>query len=384
MPCIAQLIPVALLAAGWLQSAESGLAREGAYWVQTISGSQPVAPGGRLRLTAGGPVTVHGGSLQSCEYSVKLRLKARDENEARNRLRGFRVTASRHGDYSLLLVPRVTASSEIHLKVPRTLREVNVSTAEGGVEIYDLDGDVRVGTGGGALKFDRIGGNVEGQTAGGHISLGNVDGAVHCITAGGPIQAGVIRGEAIFETGAGDISAQEVGGMVRASTAGGGIHIVRAGSLVIASTAGGLIDVGRAGGMVTAKSSGGPIHVNAAMGVRCESAGGIIRLKNISGSLRASTAVGSIIAQLLAGQPFADSFLTTGSGDITVFIPSNLGVTIRAENESSDRVSRIVSEFPEIPPKLRGTMVVAEGVINGGGPLLRINGTGGTIFIKRQ
>jgi hypothetical protein len=28
--------------------------------------------------------------------------------------------------------------------------------------------------------------------------------------------------------------------------------------------------------------------------------------------------------------------------------------------------------------------VVAEGPVNGGGPLLRINGTGGTIFIKRQ
>ena len=50
----------------------------------------------------------------------------------------------------------------------------------------------------------------------------------------------------------------------------------------------------------------------------------------------------------------------------------------------SDTIQRIVSEFPGIPVRLQGTQVVAEGAINGGGPLLRISGTGGTIFIKKQ
>jgi hypothetical protein len=99
--------------------------------------------------------------------------------------------------------------------------------------------------------------------------------------------------------------------------------------------------------------------------------------------MRVSTAMGSIMAYLLAGK-LAESFLTTGNGDITVVIPSNLGVTIRAENEMSDSVQRIISEFPGIPVRLRGTQVVAEGAINGGGPLIRISGTGGTIFIKKQ
>jgi hypothetical protein len=78
------------------------------------------------------------------------------------------------------------------------------------------------------------------------------------------------------------------------------------------------------------------------------------------------------------------SFLTTGNGDITVLIPSNLGVTIRAENEMADTLRRIISEFPGIPVRMRGSQVVAEGPINGGGPLLQISGAGGTIFIKRQ
>jgi DUF4097 and DUF4098 domain-containing protein YvlB len=160
--------------------------------------------------------------------------------------------------------------------------------------------------------------------------------------------------------------------------------VVRAGAAVIASTAGGPIQIDRAAGKVTLKSSAGPIHVNAAHNLQCESAGGPISLRNIAGSLRASTVVGSISAGLSAGVPFADSFVSTGSGDITVFIPSNLGVTVRAENESADSLRRIVSEFPGIAVRLQGTAVVAEGPVNGGGAMLRLKGNGGTIYIKKQ
>jgi hypothetical protein len=43
-----------------------------------------------------------------------------------------------------------------------------------------------------------------------------------------------------------------------------------------------------------------------------------------------------------------------------------------------------VCDFPNIPVRMRGMQVVAEGAVNGGGPLLQITGMGGTIFIKRQ
>jgi hypothetical protein len=118
--------------------------------------------------------------------------------------------------------------------------------------------------------------------------------------------------------------------------------------------------------------------------VRCENAGGGVNLDNISGSVRVTTAIGSIIASLLAGKPMSDSFLSTGGGDITVIIPSNLGVTIRAQNELAGNIRRIVSDFPGISVRVEGGQVVAEGPVNGGGPILRISGTGGTIFIKRQ
>jgi DUF4097 and DUF4098 domain-containing protein YvlB len=372
----------ALVAMGAAQSQE--ITREGAYWVRTITGTGAIPSSTRMRVTANGDVTVRGAAQNNYWYSVKLRIKARNQAQASALLSGLHVTAGQRGDHYLLSVPAAAGMSDMRVNVPRSLREVIVSTTEGGIDVADLGGAARCETGGGGVRCDRIGGNLTVTTAGGGISLGTVDGMAHCITAGGGINVNVIRGEAIFESGGGDIVIQEVGGMLRASTGGGGIKIVRAGSAVIANTGGGPIEVGHAGGQVTAKSSGGPIHVDAASGVQCESASGGIRLRNISGSLRASTAMGSISATLLGGHPFADSFLTTGSGDITVFIPSNLGVTIRAENELADSLRRIISDYPGITVKLREGRVVGEGTVNGGGPVLRIAGTGGTIYIKRQ
>jgi len=171
---------------------------------------------------------------------------------------------------------------------------------------------------------------------------------------------------------------------VRANTAGGPVQITRAAGAVTAATGGGPISIGRSGGIVVTRNMAGPVQVGGAAGVRSESGSGTIRLTNIYGGLRVSTAMGSIVASLLAGSPFADSFLATGNGDITVLIPSNVGVNIRAENEGADSLRRIVSDFPGIPVRMRGMQVVAEGPVNGGGPLLRISGTGGTIFIRRQ
>ena len=80
----------------------------------------------------------------------------------------------------------------------------------------------------------------------------------------------------------------------------------------------------------------------------------------------------------------SDSYLATGSGDITVSIPSNVSVTILAENGMADTPRRIVSEFPQVPVRRMGTRLVAQGAVNGGGPVLRISAVFGTIFIRRQ
>jgi hypothetical protein len=381
-----------ILVSGFLSFALAGepvLTREGKYWVEVRSGSEAIAPAARLRITSRGPVTINGSlsgtSRPDLSYALKIRVKAASETQARLLTKQFNVRVAKQGGNAIyLVVQRGDGTAELEVQAPRTAPETTIATTEGAVAFFDLDGAVQAETGGGAVTADRIKGNIVVRTAGGDITLGTVEGNAKCTTAGGKITANLVRGEATFETGGGDISAQEVRGLVHATTMAGSIRILNAGSAVIASTGGGPIDVGQAHGVVTARNSGGPVKVGSAEGVRCENAGGGVNLDNISGSVRVSTAIGSIIAGLLAGKPMSDSFLSTGGGDITVIIPSNLGVTIRAQNELAGNIRRIVSEFPGISVRVEGGQVVAEGPVNGGGPILRISGTGGTIFIKRQ
>ncbi len=361
---------------------ESQLTRQGDFWVQVVSGSEAVTPGGRLRVSTRGGVTVRGGGDDQVQYTITKRVKARREEEARQLLRQFLVKSYRQGDINTIEIAHGGegwGSADLVVTAPRNFRGALIDTHGGPVDASDLNGSVQVQTGGGAIRLDRIGGPVSAKTAGGEVRLGVIGGSAYCSSAGGPIRVQSVRGEAVLETAGGDITADEVGGSLRASTAGGAIHIAQAGAAVNLNTAGGAIDVGSARGTVYAESSSGPIRVGAANGVQVDTGGGGIRLTNVTGALRASTAVGNVMAQLLAGGAPLDSFLVTGMGDITVFVPSNLGIRILAQIDSS---GRIVSEFPAVKTKENARQ--AEGEINGGGPLLRLSSANGTIYIRRQ
>jgi hypothetical protein len=144
--------------------------------------------------------------------------------------------------------------------------------------------------------------------------------------------------------------------------------------------------VEQADGPVTAESSGGAIQVNSANGVRCESGGGAIRLRNVAGAVHAFANSGSILAELVSGVGMADSILSTNAGDITVLIPSNLALTVQAINESGGS-GRIHSDFPQVHTQAAGAPggpLTAAGALNGGGPVLRVNVMGGTIYLRKK
>lgn len=361
--------------------AQRTLSREGDQWVETLTGTAPAAA--RLRVNCQGPVHLEGGAASEIAYSVKLSVRARNEAAARRLLGRFGVRTMRSGDWSVVTTEGGPVTSILTLQAPR-LEAAVISTAEGGVEANGIDGALTADSGAGELKCDRVRGDCRLMTGGGDILVGEAGARLRAATGGGRIAVKSVRGEAALETAGGDIEVGDAGATVRADTAGGSIRVTRAGGSVTASTGGGPIVIGQAGGVVITRNMAGPVQVGAAPGVRSESGTGGVQLSNIAGPIRVSTAIGNIMASLLAGSPLSDSFLATGNGDITVLIPSNLGLTIRAENDLADSIRRIVSDFPGIPVRMMGTQVVAEGPVNGGGPLLRISGTGGTIFIKRQ
>jgi hypothetical protein len=368
---------------------ESAITRDGGYWVRTIQGAIDASSSDKLRVETTGNMTLRGMATEQSTYTLKIRVKAGDAREAEAVLKQVSVKTGTEGGWAYLKVtpPRLGSSGlELNVTGPRALRDVWSETRGGDVQASDWDGDFEARSAGGKIAVDRIRGHSELRTAGGDIEVGNVSGPVRCYSGGGEIRVANAGAAAVLETAGGEIVVHRAEGPVQAVTGGGNIRIERAASTVSARTAGGLIQVQQADGPVVAESSGGAIQVNSAKGVRCESAGGAIRLRNVAGAVHAFANSGSIMAELVAGQSMVDSILSTNAGDITVLIPSNLALTVRASNESGGS-GRINSDFPQVRARVGGLPgmgpLVAEGALNGGGPLLRVNVTGGTIYLRR-
>lgn len=380
-----KVAPILLFAAAICAAqTESPVTRDGDFWVRTIQGT---ISSGRLRLDTVGSVTLQGTPTQRGMYSATLRLRADSAREAEALFNRITVKTATEGGWTYIKVspPRWAFEGfDIRISAPRALHQVRIVTGGGDVKASDLDGDLIADSGGGEIDVDHIAGAGRLRTGGGNLSIGTVGGSLQAFSGGGMIRAQNLGSDATVETAGGEIFVHRAGGPLQASTGGGNIRVDDAANAVIARTAGGLIQVQHAGGPVTAESSGGAIQVDSANGVRCEAAGGAIRLRNVAGPVHAFANSGSIMAEL-AGRAMADSVLSTNAGDITVFIPSNAAVTVQAMNESGG-TGRIVSDFPQIRAesgRVPGGPVVAEGALNGGGPMLRVNVVGGTIYLRR-
>ncbi len=382
----ASLFALAALAHGLLLAAPPALRHDGAFWVETTTGSEAVGEGDQIKITCLGNVTVRGSDHPEVAYTMIRRVRARDEAHAREQLEDAGVVLARQGRFLRLAVDDSAGPVELQVAVPRGLRAVLVGVESGNVEATDLDGNVQAQTSAGDVRFHHVKGSVDVKTSGGTLHLGDIGGWVRASTAGGDISADSVSGEARLETGGGDISVDSAGTSIRAETAGGKVRIGRASGAVIAITGGGIIDIGKVVGAVTAHNAGGgPINVaSAGGGARCDSASGPIRVSNLSGSFRIATASGSVVAQFEGGRLLADSSVSTGSGDITVYLPSNLGVNVQARNDGASRAQGIVSEFSDLPVRLEGGMAVARGPLHGGGPVLRLEAASGTIWIKKR
>ena len=102
---------------------------------------------------------------------------------------------------------------------------------------------VKIRTGGGSIEIDELEGSVTAWTSGGSIELDGAHGPVELITSGGSISAEDIEGDLAAETSGGKIQISEVSGRVEVRTSGGSIRVHDVGSSVRAQTSGGSISV---------------------------------------------------------------------------------------------------------------------------------------------
>ncbi|MGB7283787.1 MAG: energy transducer TonB [Candidatus Acidiferrum sp.] len=283
---------------------------------------------------------------------------------------------------------------------------LDVNTGVGDIETQDIGGTASLITQGGNIRTGRIGFLLPGHaipvhptaklsTEGGHIQVQDVAGDLDAFTAGGHIVAGNISGDAALRSGGGHIRAGQIGGRARLETDGGNITLKQAGSFVSVRTGGGQIDFGEVRGSVRAQTGGGGIRIITVSGpMEVESNGGSICLTRVAGAVRAATGGGNIQAWINpeAASPGGKvslpgaSQLSSGAGDIIVFLPRNLAANIDAMAESGG-LSRIDADpglFLNIQPlgNRAAGPVRATGMLNGGGQVLKLRTTVGKIRLE--
>ena len=364
---------------------------EDGNWSQEITGSLAAVKNLHVKVDIGS-VHVQGGSQQGISYNVRNHSYSPSESRARREFDNYKITAYVRGDTAWIVGdweggrPR-RFSGEFNISVPRAMDDVKIETDGGTVSTTSITGRVHAESGGGSLHLDDIGGSVYAETGGGSIEVGKVDSDVSLHTGGGSIHVDSAKGRIQAESGGGSVTV--ISGMQGAElqTGGGSIQLQNCNGGVKVETGGGSIDLGNIGGPAELSTGGGSIHLASAKGrVRAETGGGTIELLGVP-SAHAETGAGSIEVKLIASGERNDSSLETSAGDITVYLDPSLKISVRASIEVANG-HRINSDFPEIKISSEGgdygpKTFTAEGNLNGGGPVLKVQTETGDISFRR-
>jgi DUF4097 and DUF4098 domain-containing protein YvlB len=371
--------------------------KHGNFWEQRSEFESAAKEGARLLLRAdNGGVSINPSSGDKVSCIAILRAYTSDEAQAQGLFDKFQLSAravegggvylssqsprrARHGS-NLRVQFQITVPQHFNLDVETQSGEISIESP--------LIGEARLTTAGGDVRTSDVTGAVRIETAGGGIEVGKIGGDLTARTAGGSIHVGDAHGDVILETSGGEIVTGEVAGALRAETAGGDVVVGGASGQVVAQTAGGQIQIGPTGSSVRAETSGGSIRLQGARGrVVAETAGGSIDLLQVESAVRATTAAGRILAELnCTKKSFGPSQLETSMGDVYVYLPTDVPLTIDAAIDMAAG-RQIHTDFPLdiqggqdnfVPSTLRG-----HGTLNGGGEVLRIRTVAGNIEIRK-
>jgi len=330
---IAGLLPcVSLLSAAWVLAASDV--------EDKLTKSFEAKPGGKLVVEADrGSIEVKSADANQVEIEVFRKVSRESQAKAEEILKNHEVKFSLdgnkvqvHAEFKRGLTDGGWRDKGRNLQVryqilvPKQFN-VNLKTAGGSIKVADLIGEARGQTAGGSLSFGQMDGPIYGRTSGGGISVAGCKGGVDLETSGGSIHLGEVQGDTTAHTSGGSISLKKTNGKTAVGTSGGGIEAA-----------------------------------------------------DVRGSIDASTAGGSITANISA-QPTGDCRLHTSGGSIKVSLAEKVAVDVDAKTSGG----RVVTEVP-VAGVVQGEHKpnVLRGKINGGGPALSLETSGGSIYLQKR
>ena len=375
---------------------DSKVVREGDTWVERVTGTLSSARNLKL-ITDMGSVHVEGGSQSDITYTIIKRVRAYTEQDARREFETIRISAGNSGETAWIRgqSPRYSGrhdfTADFQVNVPSSIALVTAHTGGGNLAVRNIRGKLEAETGGGNVDLDNIADTIEAQSGGGNVSVGTVGSELKIETGGGRIHISNANGPVEAQSGGGNIEIGACRQGAQVETGGGSINVGNCGGDLSAQTGGGSINAGQINGSVQLETGGGGIHLAGANGpVRAETGGGSLELYKMTHGAKAETGSGGIIAEFIGNGPdFGDSKLESASGDIRVFLPQNLPVTVFASVDVSDGHS-IHTQFEDLKVSSDEDSEgygpresYCQGKLNGGGRSLHVHTTTGSIDFVR-
>jgi DUF4097 and DUF4098 domain-containing protein YvlB len=326
-----------------------------------------------------GNIDVHGKSgLTEVQWTVHA------TNGKRRPLNEAGISATTKGD----IVEIRSSNADITVMVPMNFDKIRLQTDYGDLTLTDVTATAELISDGGSLTIDHVSGQVTGTTGGGAIALRS-SGAAKMLskleTGGGNVTIDAANGNMIATTSGGNVIVTAVRGDAKLESGGGNVTVRQASGTLQLETGSGNIEIGDIGGAATLETGSGSIRLASARGmVKASTGAGAIECRQLGSGLQAETGSGSITVEYAHTPHFAESRLQTGSGDVTVFLPDGLAAAVKltADNPWGHTI-RV--DFPAI--RLTSTHedgeLRAEGLMNGGGPLLRVETGNGSVALLR-
>ena len=381
---------LAMIGAVPILAQQTRVYQDGNSWVEETTGTLPSARELRINIDVGALEVK--GTAHAITFVIRKRSFASTKAEAQQQFQAMKVTAANLGEAASLEgrllhrnLNRFTA--EILLEVPHDLEKVRLDTGSGAMTVSSLAATVIGKTGGGAIKLDDIGGPVVVTTGGGDVVAGSLGSDASIKNGGGSVRVEKIAGPGKISTGGGKVFVGAAKGLV-VDNGAGSIEVRKCNGDLKASTGGGNLNLGDVAGSVRIDAGAGSVRLASATGrVQVSTGGGSVELFKLSQGAQVDTGAGAITVEFV-GSPgaFTDSSLHTAAGDVVVFLPKNLAVTVHASSDLAPGYG-IKSEFPALRIAKQGgdwgpQSMWAEGTLNGGGPLLRVRTTIGHIDFR--
>jgi hypothetical protein len=181
-----------------------------------------------------------------------------------------------------------------------------------------------------------------------------------------------------LQTG-GSVRIGDVDGTVRASSAGGDVTLGNVTGAATATSKGGSLKIGNIGGDLEARSEGGSTTIGKVGGrIVAVTEGGSLSIKEAADAIDATVNAGSVTAYM-PNSPHSDCKITANAGGIDLRLGPPVAVTI----DAACTAGSVMSDFVLTAKKGSTNSNQLKGDLNGGGPLLLLRASKGSIHLNK-